>query len=263
MNKNWPVSRITRLGLGVALFVVLALCLQVPVFENYYLCLGYVAMAVYLYSIGTVDGTIVGVAGVILYCVLTNGLRGMPGWALGNVVIGLMLGGWMACCRKGRQLHPTLAGTPSRLATYIISNLIVIVVSCCIGIGFVKSGVESMLYGQPIWARMVKNSYALVADIIMLVIAYPICMLLDKHIQSKLNYSPRRIPRCNWGEKAQRRFIGYGYKLKHNKVYTVYIKSLRGGKVGITISEWIPHRLTTITYADHEDYAKDWKRVRI
>ena len=34
-------------AMGVALFVVLALCLQVPVFENYYLCLGYVVMTVF------------------------------------------------------------------------------------------------------------------------------------------------------------------------------------------------------------------------
>ena len=28
-------------AMGIALFVVLALCLQVPVFENYYLCFGF------------------------------------------------------------------------------------------------------------------------------------------------------------------------------------------------------------------------------
>ena len=28
-------------AMGTALFVVFTLCLQVPVFENYYLCLGY------------------------------------------------------------------------------------------------------------------------------------------------------------------------------------------------------------------------------
>ena len=80
------VRRISITGMGIALFVVLTLCLQVPVFENYYLCLGYVAMAVYCYSVGTAEGTIIGVFGVILYCLLTSGLRGMPGWAAGNVV---------------------------------------------------------------------------------------------------------------------------------------------------------------------------------
>ena len=64
------VRRICIVGMGIALFVVLSLCLQVPVFENYYLCLGYVAMAVYCYSVGTAEGTLVGVLGVILYCLV-------------------------------------------------------------------------------------------------------------------------------------------------------------------------------------------------
>ena len=87
MSKR--LKRLTATAIGVALFVVLALCVQVPVFQNYYLCLGYVAMAVYCYSFGAVSGTVVGALGVVLYCLLTSGLRGMPGWAMGNVVIGV------------------------------------------------------------------------------------------------------------------------------------------------------------------------------
>lgn len=78
-------------AMGIALFVALSLCLQVPIFENYYLCLGYVVMAVYCYSFGTFSGAAVGSLGVILYCVITGGLRGMPGWCLGNLVIGILL----------------------------------------------------------------------------------------------------------------------------------------------------------------------------
>ena len=84
--------KITLTAVGAALFAALSLCLQVPVFENYYLCLGYAVMAVYCYSFGTVCGTVSGTLGVVVYCLVTNGLRGMPGWALGNVVIGIMLG---------------------------------------------------------------------------------------------------------------------------------------------------------------------------
>lgn len=43
-------------GLGIALYVALSLCIQVPVFENYYLCLGYIVMLVYCYSSGPVSG---------------------------------------------------------------------------------------------------------------------------------------------------------------------------------------------------------------
>ena len=70
MSKQ--IKRISLLAVGIAMFVVLSLCLQVPVFENYYLCLGYVVMAVYCCSFGTLSGTIVGFFGVVLYCVVTR-----------------------------------------------------------------------------------------------------------------------------------------------------------------------------------------------
>ena len=87
-NLKW----ICITAISTALFVVLTMCLQVPVFENYYLCLGYIIMAVCLYSFGIISGTFVGVIGVVLYCLLTSGLRGMPGWAIGNLVIGITVG---------------------------------------------------------------------------------------------------------------------------------------------------------------------------
>ena len=90
MSKQ--IKRISLLAVGIAMFVVLSLCLQVPVFENYYLCLGYVVMAVYCCSFGTLSGTVVGFFGVVLYCVVISGLRGMPGWSLGNIIIGIGLG---------------------------------------------------------------------------------------------------------------------------------------------------------------------------
>lgn len=79
------VNKICINGIGIALFVVMTLCLQVPVFENYYLWLGYVAMAFFTYYLGTTSGVLVGTIGVFLYCLLTGGLRGMPGWILGNL----------------------------------------------------------------------------------------------------------------------------------------------------------------------------------
>ena len=80
---NSTTKYITLNGIGIALFVALIMCLQVPVFENYYLCLGYVVMMVYCYKFGPIPGAITGTLGVIIHCVLTSGLRGMPGWSLG------------------------------------------------------------------------------------------------------------------------------------------------------------------------------------
>lgn len=155
-------------GIGIALFVTLSLCLQVPVFENYYLCLGYIAMSIYLYSIGIASGTLVGTIGVILYCFLINGLRGMPGWALGNIVIGILLGLTFKYTKniKNELLNTTIC-------------MIAIVIATAIGILGIKSGIECLLYSQPFLVRTASNIYAFVADIVVLGTSLPLCKLLD------------------------------------------------------------------------------------
>ncbi len=162
-------QRITLLAIGTALFVALSMCLQVPFFENYYLCLGYVVMAVYCFSFGTVSGTIVGVMGVVLYSLVINGLRGMPGWALGNIVIGICLGLVFRMTKPMKNiLHKT------------VLNVTAIVIGVALGILVVKSLTESILYGQMFPVRVGKNVYAFIADVVVLIVSLPICMSLDK-----------------------------------------------------------------------------------
>ena len=158
-------------AVGIAMFVVFSLCLQVPVFENYYLCLGYVAMVVYCYSFGAVSGTIVGVLGVA-YCLIINGLRGLPGWALGNVVIGIALG---MTFKRTKTMQKT--GVKTAI------NAVAIILSVTVGILGVKSIAESILYLQPFLVRVGKNFYAWIADMVVLLVSLPICMTLDKTVR--------------------------------------------------------------------------------
>lgn len=162
-------KKLALMAVGIALFVVLSLCLQVPVFENYYLCLGYVVMAVYCYSFGILPGTVVGFFGVILYCVVISGLRGMPGWALGNIVIGLALG---LCFKVTKKMNSAILRT--------MIQVIVIVASVALGILVVKSETESLLYTQPFLVRAAKNTYAFAADVVVLIVSLPVCAVLDK-----------------------------------------------------------------------------------
>ena len=84
------VKDITYLAIGIALFVMLSMCLRVPVFENYYLCLGYVVMTLYIWCFKWYEGAIIGFLGVILYCIVGGlGFNGMPGWSVGNIIIRL------------------------------------------------------------------------------------------------------------------------------------------------------------------------------
>ena len=165
---NTTTQRIALLSVGIALFVALSMCLQVPVFENYYLCLGYVVMAVWCYSFGTLSGTVAGTLGVVLYCLVINGLRGMPGWALGNVVIGVCLGLVFRITKRMK----------SRAAAFAL-DLAAIVAGTALGILGVKSLTECLLYAQPFLVRAGKNVYAFVADVVVLAVSLPVCMTLD------------------------------------------------------------------------------------
>lgn len=165
------VKKICITAMGIALFVVLSLCLQVPVYENYYLCLGYVVMTVYCYYFGPLSGMAVGSVGVFLYCMLTNGWRGMPGWAIGNLVIGLVVG---LTCKF-----------TSRISNKWFRHLLIglsIVVSVAVAMLGVKSLVESLLYTEPMFLRLAKNIYAFVADVFVMIISLPICVSLQKVI---------------------------------------------------------------------------------
>lgn len=172
---NIKTKKLCITAMGIALFVVLTLCLQVPVFENYYLCLGYIAMMVFCYYFGPTAGSTVGFCGVVLYCLLTNGLRGMPGWAIGNIVIGIVVG--IAC------------NITVRIKNKLVRNGIIvlaIILSTAIAMLGVKSLVESILYSQPMIVRIAKNVYAFVADVIVLVVGLPVCTLLREPINNFL-----------------------------------------------------------------------------
>ena len=158
-------------AIGTALFVVLTLCLQVPVFENYYLCLGYVVMMVFCYYFGPASSVIVGALGVFLYCLLISGLRGMPGWVAGNIVIAVAVS--LAC-------KYTVGWKSKALRSFII--LCVIVASTAAGILGVKSLVEMILYAQPFLLRVAKNTYAFVADIVVMAVSIPVCVKLENII---------------------------------------------------------------------------------
>ena len=182
-------KKISLMAVGIALFVVLSLCLQVPVFENYYLCLGYAVMAVYCYSFGTLSGTVVGFLGVVLYCIVISGMRGMPGWSLGNIAIGIALG------LTFKATHPMKSK-----ALRAVIHCLVIVAATALGILVIKSETESLLYMQPFLVRVAKNTSAFIADAVMLIVSLPLCEVLDKIAKNmfpELHVETKKQPESN------------------------------------------------------------------
>ena len=156
--------KICLTAMGTALFVVLSLCLQVPVFENYYLCLGYVVMMVYCRWFGAFSSTVVGSLGVVLYCLLISGLRGMPGWAAGNLVMAPVLS----------LAFRYIAGIKKTAVRYAVMTAVIVLASAAAILG-VKSLVEMALYAQPFVLRVAKNIYAFVADVVVMTVSLPVC----------------------------------------------------------------------------------------
>lgn len=175
---KFNVKGICFLGLGVALYVAMSLAIQVPVFENYYLCLGYVALAVYAYACGPIAGAIIGGMGCVLYCLVTSGMRGMPGWTLGNIFIGLALGFVFQKTRSWEAKNPRMK------PMVVTAEAVVCVVGVVVGILLIKSYTEVVLYAQPMLVRMGKNIYATVADAVVLVVSLPICRILYKTMKT-------------------------------------------------------------------------------
>jgi len=171
MNIRKSTLNVCITGIGIALFVTLSMCLRVPVFENYYLCLGYIVTTLWLYSVGIFSGSIVCIFGTILYCFLINGLRGLPGWTFGNIFIVVFVG-------LSIMYSKNLKHTFSKYLA-IISGIIS---GCFLGIFIAKSIVEHLLYSQPVVIRMANNIYAMIADIVVLLFSIPICFYIDKII---------------------------------------------------------------------------------
>lgn len=177
MNVRQTTKTICYLSLGIALYVVFSLCFQVPIFDNYYICLGYIVMGVYCYSFGPIYGATVGTLGCILYCLLLNGLRGMPGWAFGNLYIGLVLGTLFQQTKKYNSLKADIV------------EICIVISTCAIAMLFIKSNVESILYSQPMIIRMTKNVYAFISDAFVLVLGLPIYSIMDRIIKINFQYN--------------------------------------------------------------------------
>ena len=152
------------------MFVALSMCLRVPVFENYYLCLGYIVMTVYIWCFEWYEGSIIGFLGVILYCIIGDlGFNGMPGWAVGNIAIGLIMGIALKKIKKirSRTLQIVITAVTAVIATFI-------------GIEIIKSLIDSVVVSQPFIVRFGKNLTSFIADAFVIVISLPVCALVEK-----------------------------------------------------------------------------------
>ena len=182
------IKDITYLAIGIALFVVLSMCLRVPVFENYYLCLGYVVMTVYIWNFKWYEGTIIGVLGVILYSWIGGlGFNGLPGWAAGNLVIGIILGFTLPLFKKLADKLIKDENNAKKKAILIPLFIVAAIIATFIGIEIIKSFVDMFVVSQPFAVRFVKNFNSFIADAFVIVASVPVCLALEKPAKMRYN----------------------------------------------------------------------------
>lgn len=141
MSKN---RKITYMGLGIALYVVLSYTIKIPLINRIRTDPGYLVFGLFLCLFGT-PGTLVGVLGCIISNLLYSGTFPL-GWALGQIFIGLF------CGYVFRRTDKTWL------------KLIWGALAVLIGIGGIKTVVESVLFKLPLGVKLIRGLVAAFAD---------------------------------------------------------------------------------------------------
>lgn len=162
MNRT---KTITFLGIGIALYVVLGLVMNIPLLAGTHLQtdLGYIVYAVFLMMFGWI-GAIVGVIGCFIESLITSGW--IPyGWLIGQAFIGIVCG---IVYKKTDQK---------------VMHVLVTIFAVFVGIALIKTGVECVLFSIPFSVKFVKNSVAFVADLIPMLLGLPLGYRFNKMIK--------------------------------------------------------------------------------
>jgi len=136
--------KLTYMGLGIALYVVLSFAVRIPLINRIRTDPGYLVFGLFLCLFGW-QAAPVGILGCIISNLLNSGTFPL-GWAIGQTFIGLSCG----------FLFQKVKSTPLRL--------LIGAVSVFLGIGVIKTVTESLLFDLPLAVKFVRGAVASVAD---------------------------------------------------------------------------------------------------
>ncbi|MBQ1305605.1 MAG: ECF transporter S component [Erysipelotrichales bacterium] len=143
-------KKITYLGIGIALYIVLSFTVKIPLFNRIKTDLGYIVFGAYCNLFGPL-GTIVGVIGCIAGNLLAGGSFPLA-WAIGQAFIGVF------------------AGTLIPKTNNLWIKLGITVIAVLIGIAGIKTVLESVLFRIPLAVRFASNIVAFAADAVPMMI---------------------------------------------------------------------------------------------
>lgn len=163
-------KKLCNLALGIAVYVVLAASVKVPLVGHIQTDLGYIAFGAYLVIFGW-PAAIIGVLGCIIESAVYSGWFAI-GWPLGQLFIGITCGLWY----KYTDNKPTTFKN--------ITRIIVTIVSVFIGVAVIKTVVEATIYSIPYSIKFAKNMIAFVADVIPMIIG----MFIGERLKKSFNF---------------------------------------------------------------------------
>ncbi len=161
MNKT---KKICYLAVLTALYVVLSAFLKINLIGNIQIDLGYIAFAIALCAFG-VYGTVVGVVGCALESILFSAYGFSVGWAVANLIIGVICG---LVFDRTNKAHWRIAA---------------IIVSTAIGMVLAKTLIECALYSIPLAVKIPKSLVAFATDAAVMVFGLGLNGIVGKWIR--------------------------------------------------------------------------------
>lgn len=165
MDKK--LKLICNLGMGINLYAVLGLMVEIQLLGHIQTYLGYIAFGAYLYLFGA-PAAIVGIIGCLFESILVSGLVPI-GLMFGQLVIGLICGFMLKrVCRYKRK------------SIKVLAIVALVTASLFLGIGFVKTIIECKLYSIPYEIKFAKNAVAAIADVIPMLLGIYVGKLVNR-----------------------------------------------------------------------------------
>lgn len=159
-------------AMGIALYAVLSMTVKIPLIGHIAVDLGYIVLGVYAYCFGVIPGMVVGCCGAAIISTLTGWFA--PGWALGNLLVGLICGVFFD--RSGTRMA-------------LLKNILITWGAVALGIMGIKTVVDCVLYQSPWQLKLLKDTVATVVDSLAMCfgvwLAPKIGKMLPENIQKK------------------------------------------------------------------------------
>ena len=153
-------KKITYLGVGIALYFVMSMALNIPLVGHMRLDCGYIVYVVYLALFGY-WGIPVGVIGCFLKGYICDGWIPFT-WMIGQVVIGVIC----ACVfsRTDRKLL----------------RIIAVILSVFLGIAIISSGLSAIIFHLPIGLKIFKGSIGAATDSLAMIVGLYLVDVIGK-----------------------------------------------------------------------------------